>query len=214
MVSTLQITVTNLNGDRVFGPEELDRALTVADLKRRFLPEKQKKLATEEGKALTDDSTFENLPAEVSLSVLLDREPTVALVTGSWFGSHYIPEVNDAELERNVFHVNGVCWFRVYAKANLPDGGMYRVSFRLKRMSGLDFGRVPIILLLNGVEQRRVVFEEELQTDDVWTLLHVGDFEACASTTVEAEMTGEDCSAGGQCGKSGLCIDQLVCTPV
>eukprot|EP00747_Dinoflagellata_sp_TGD_P019540 gnl/TRDRNA2_/TRDRNA2_127245_c0_seq1.p1 gnl/TRDRNA2_/TRDRNA2_127245_c0~~gnl/TRDRNA2_/TRDRNA2_127245_c0_seq1.p1 ORF type:complete len:214 (+),score=48.07 gnl/TRDRNA2_/TRDRNA2_127245_c0_seq1:74-715(+) len=213
MASTLQITVTNLNGDVVFGPEAVERTLTVTDLKRKFVPDKKKKLATQDGNFLANDGTFEGLPAEVCLSMVFDREPTVEQASGSWFGSHYIPDVDDAELERKVFYVDGVCWFYVHAKATLEDGGTYSVSFRLKRTNALFFG-VPIILTLNGVEQRRVEFEEELQTNDVWCLLHVGDFEASASGVVEAEMKGADCADAGQGSKRGLFIDQLVCTPV
>mmetsp|Transcript_5277 Transcript_5277/g.19862 ORF Transcript_5277/g.19862 Transcript_5277/m.19862 type:complete len:119 (+) Transcript_5277:323-679(+) len=114
------------------------------------------------------------------------------------------------ELGCEVFHVHGVCWFHVWGKLQLPPGA-FKVGFRVKRLPDLHF-RVPIVLLLNGEETRRVKLEDELDAERGWELLEVGTFQAGGEVNIE--MKGADCSEGGQGGKNGLLIDLAIATPI
>eukprot|EP00971_Amphidinium_carterae_P166386 3297445-Amphidinium_carterae.1 len=66
---------------------------------------------------------------ECTLTLLRQRKVRWGPVEGSWFGdSNWVPSVYSDELEREVYKLNGVCWFQCWATIAELEEGEYNLS--------------------------------------------------------------------------------------
>lgn len=203
------VTVTTLSGDIAYGPAKLDRTSTVLELKASFEPAKPKRLLSG-NQILKDDDTLEVFPEEVLLTVGYCSEIEVE-VSGSWFGhDSYVPPVHNAELERNVWKLDGVSWLTCGADVTLPVGA-WKVGFRVKRLPHMRIS-AKVVMQIDKEEFKRISLEDEIEETGQWTILEVGTWSKGGQ--VKVQMHGEDCSSPGQGSKSGLLIDRLVAVAV
>jgi len=204
----VRVTVMNLAGDVLYGPDEVAATLTVRELidKVKVAPGKAKSLMHGE-RVVADSERMSCFSEALFIMVLIDFTEMTAAIGGAWFGSHYIPKVQDEELGRDVFKLNGVCWFACGGQVNDVPAIPVRVGFRLKRGERLCFGPA-VICKINGKEVRRTRLQDALESTGEWEVLDFGRYDA--GGTVHAEMVAEDVMNRGQSSKSGLLVDRMV----
>jgi len=202
---SVRVTIVNLAGDVIFGPEDVAATLTVEELidKVKVAPGRAKSLI--HGERVVEDSERMCCFSEALFSmVLMDFTGTTAAIGGEWFGSHYIPKVQDEELGRDVFKLNGVCCFACGGQVNDVPAIPVRVGFRLKRGEKFRFGPT-VVCKINGREVRRTRLQHTLKSTGEWEVLDFGTYDA--GGTVHAEMVAVNC---GQSCMSGLLVDRMV----
>jgi len=204
----VRVTVVNLAGDVLYGPDEVAATLTVGELidKVKVAPGKAKSLMHGE-RVVADSERMSCFSEALFIMVLIDFTEMTAAIGGAWFGSHHIPKVQDEELGRDVFKLDGVCWFACEGQVNDVPAIPVRVGFRLKRSERFRFGPA-VICKINGKEVRRTRLEYALESTGEWEVLDFGRY--YAGGTVHAELVAEDVMYKGQCSKSGLLIDRMV----
>eukprot|EP00450_Noctiluca_scintillans_P036261 CAMPEP_0194543884 /NCGR_PEP_ID=MMETSP0253-20130528/86602_1 /TAXON_ID=2966 /ORGANISM="Noctiluca scintillans" /LENGTH=230 /DNA_ID=CAMNT_0039390697 /DNA_START=51 /DNA_END=743 /DNA_ORIENTATION=- len=203
---TVCVTVVDLAGDVVYGPQQVASTLTVGELKTKFAHASPKALVHGE-RVVGNSELLSSFSEPLFRMVLLDLTEMSGAIGGAWFGSHHIPKVHDEELEREVFKLQGVSWFACGGEVHDVPAIPVRVGFRVKRTDRLTF-RPAVICKINGEEVRRTRLQDALLTEGEWEVL---DFGTCdVGGTVRAEMVGEDVVDRGQSSKSGLFVDRMV----
>eukprot|EP00933_Yihiella_yeosuensis_P000019 TRINITY_DN100022_c0_g1_i1.p1 TRINITY_DN100022_c0_g1~~TRINITY_DN100022_c0_g1_i1.p1 ORF type:complete len:241 (+),score=39.15 TRINITY_DN100022_c0_g1_i1:77-724(+) len=202
------VTVVKLSGEVAFGPEQFPRSSTFGELCQKFDAERPKRLSFDR-EILDAATTLETLPdgAVIAVTYLSIVESDVS---GAWFGhGTYIPKREDSELGREVFHVDGVCWFDCKSETTAPCGPC-RIGFRMKKLEDFSFSS-DVVIKVNGQEINRLDLDQHLGPEDEWTVVNVGTWDGKDSSgAIRVSMAGADCERRGQGGKYGLLIDRLV----
>jgi len=151
--------------------------------------------------------------------VMSSRERTItASVSCVWrYGDEFVRRVGGHDqLTGDSWLAVNVNYFHVGATVDAVPPGQYVAAFRLKRLPQLKF-REPLVIFLDGVEQRRVLLHHELDRVGVWQLLIVGTVDISnVSRSVSASMrAGYDLSESDTHihPKGGLVIDCFVLFP-